>query len=348
MTIEDMRKIAIARGGECLSTTYTNKATKLRWKCAEGHEWEARPGDIKNSRSWCPHCSGKARLTIGDMRAIAEAKGGKCLSRTYSNKLTKMRWECSEGHTWEATPHSIKNGKTWCPRCAKNVRLTIEEMREIASSRGGECISSAYVNSETKLRWRCANGHEWESAPICIKHAESWCPYCAGLMRLTIEKMREIAEFRGGECLSDVYINSGTKLRWRCASAHEWDATPHSVKNDNTWCPYCRYKNEQECRAILEALTRKAFPKCKPEWLQGLELDGYCRDLGVAFEYNGEQHYEVVPVWHEEGEVDLQAQQARDAKKAALCEENWVVLIVVPYNTTDKASLIEKALAYLF
>ena len=36
-----------------------------------------------------------------------------------------------------------------------------------------------------------------------------------------IEKMREAARERGGECLSDDYVNANTKLKWRCAEGHE-------------------------------------------------------------------------------------------------------------------------------
>ncbi|MFH1788462.1 MAG: hypothetical protein ABH834_03685 [Candidatus Altiarchaeota archaeon] len=83
-----------------------------------------------------------AKLTIGDMQAIAKERGGKCLSKEYINNHTKLSWQCKKGHVWGAIPNSIKLGH-WCPECALEVignkkRLhTIEEMREIAKSRGG-------------------------------------------------------------------------------------------------------------------------------------------------------------------------------------------------------------------
>lgn len=55
--IDQMRGIAIVRGGKCLSDFYINNHTKLRWLCAEGHEWEATPGNIKAAGSWCPKCA---------------------------------------------------------------------------------------------------------------------------------------------------------------------------------------------------------------------------------------------------------------------------------------------------
>lgn len=54
-TIEDMREIARQHDGVCLSRNYINMRTKILWQCIKGHEWEARPNNIK-SGTWCPIC----------------------------------------------------------------------------------------------------------------------------------------------------------------------------------------------------------------------------------------------------------------------------------------------------
>lgn len=40
-TLEEMRALAAARGGRCLSTEYVNTSTHLLWECANGHQWKA-------------------------------------------------------------------------------------------------------------------------------------------------------------------------------------------------------------------------------------------------------------------------------------------------------------------
>ena len=56
----------------------------------------------------------------------------------------------------------------------------IEEMKRLAKNRGrGECLSNEYKNSDTKLKWRCSLGHEWEAKPSNIKIGK-WCPECRG------------------------------------------------------------------------------------------------------------------------------------------------------------------------
>jgi hypothetical protein len=57
---------------------------------------------------------------------------------------------------------------------------------------------------------------------------------------LDIGDLQNAARFRGGELLSkrwngDMY----TKLRWRCAFNHEFDASPYLVLKTGHWCPEC-------------------------------------------------------------------------------------------------------------
>ena len=120
--LEELRDIAGAKGGALLSTVYINRTAKMRWRCAEGHEWVAPAQAIKNARQWCPRCgikrrSDAQRLTIDDMRALARSKGGEFLSATYRGVHFKHLWRCNHGHEWNAEPSNVKN-RSWCPTCA--------------------------------------------------------------------------------------------------------------------------------------------------------------------------------------------------------------------------------------
>ncbi len=257
LTLAGMKKLAEDKGGKCLSESYENVESKLRWECAEGHQWEAIPSNVKKGH-WCPVCAGNESLTIEQMRRVAEENGGRCLSYIYVNSTTKLLWECAEGHGWEATPDSIRQG-TWCPVCGGNERLTIEQMHRVAEENGGRCLSDKYVNNKTKLLWECAEGHRWEAVPSSIKVGR-WCPICADKKKsersvsrkLGIAAMHEIAEQRGGRCISDTYIDSKTKLVWECAEGHRWEAVPSSVKVGH-WCPICADKKKSE-RSVSQKL----------------------------------------------------------------------------------------------
>lgn len=108
---------------------------------------------------------------------LAAARGGRCLSERYEGALTPLLWKCSAGHVWRATPHSVRQGH-WCGRCANERRkLKLETLRGIAAARGGACLARAYANSQTRVRWRCAEGHEWLAIPNAVKRG-AWCLAC--------------------------------------------------------------------------------------------------------------------------------------------------------------------------
>jgi hypothetical protein len=97
-------------------------------------------------------------------------------------------------------------------------------------------------------------------------------------------------------------------------------------------CPYCKqFRSEKLCREIIEELTGFRFIKCKPKWLEGLELDGYSEESGTAFEYQGLQHYTKVDFFHRYPGM-FEQQLKRDMKKRELCNIRGVRLVEIPYT----------------
>lgn len=116
-------------------------------------------------------------------------------------------------------------------------------LKKIVKKRNGQCLSKKYYNAKTKFIFKCAQNHKWKATPNNIQQGK-WCPICghikSNLSRmLSIKEMQRIAKSRNGKCLSDVYINSKTKLEWQCSNGHTWLAIPSSVKR-GTWCR-CSY-----------------------------------------------------------------------------------------------------------
>ena len=186
LTLQEVQLIAARKEGQCLSLEYMDPAKPLRWKCAAGHEWQARGSSIRAGR-WCPVCAHNQELSLQEMQEIARERGGRCLSTVYENGHTPLIWECKLGHHWKAVPSRVKNGSrrkgTWCPKCCSLRRVIhkkhfIEDMRDLAVSRAGRCLSAEYVGSKSKLLWQCAQRHRWQALPSSIKQG-SWCPTCA-------------------------------------------------------------------------------------------------------------------------------------------------------------------------
>jgi hypothetical protein len=110
---------------------------------------------------------------------------------------------------------------------------------------------------------------------------------------------------------------------------------------------------EDRCRNIFENFFNVPFNKCRPDFLTNpktqrkLELDGFNPSipthlgLGLAFEYNGSQHYFFTPKYHKTVE-EFEDQMSRDKLKHKLCKENGILLITIPYTVTDLEEFILK------
>ena len=146
------------RGGVCHSKFYKNVTSKLVWECEKNHLWETSAEVIRKG-SWCPVCSRERRskYSIDDMIKLASKYNGLCLSEKYINNKTKLKWQCSKGHTFERSPKSVIKG-VWCTICPRKEkpnyhnRYSIKDMKDIALLKGGKCLSTHYKNINTKLK----------------------------------------------------------------------------------------------------------------------------------------------------------------------------------------------------
>ena len=131
-------------------------------------------------------------------------------------------------------------------------------MQEYAKSHDGVCLSTEYKGLNHPLKWQCKKGHMWNTTPGGMIFQNSWCKKCAGIdrgikRRIPIERAIELAKHRGGELISKVYVNSHTKLKWRCKEGHIFEACYSSVKYMNSWCPICTSGiNERICREYFK------------------------------------------------------------------------------------------------
>jgi len=280
------------------------------------------------------------KLTIDHIRKLTEAKGFTLLTSEYKDNHQKLDVICSKGHLCHPTSKSIMRGGG-CSICYNDteVRMAakaqphkLQEVKAMAIERGGLCLSDHYINNRESLRFKCSEGHEWETCFKVINHG-SWCPVCAlgGTISDKIVASQEAAFKRGGKLLSEEFSLS-EKMKWECSSGHQWDATYQNVVFRFSWCPYCKSSfSENICRQYLELLFDRSFPRERPSWLRNtngrtLELDGYCQELGIAFEHQGLQHYENISHFKD----NTESIQVRDNLKKNLCNKAGVILIEIP------------------
>lgn len=150
-------------------------------------------------------------------------------------------------------------------------RYTLEDLREVATSRGGECLSSEFLGSGALYLWRCGSGHEWRSKARNVVRG-TWCGECVRRNHcLTLADLQEAAAERGGFCQSEVVSGYHAKYEWRCGFGHTWVAAFERLGKGG-WCPICTKSSslgERISRSVLSSMFNAEFLKCRPEWLVG-------------------------------------------------------------------------------
>lgn len=281
-------------------------------------------------------------LRLAKAKEYAQNKGGDCLSTEYLGANSKLTWKCSHGHEWDAPTKNVMFG-SWCPQCAGYFTKEegIKRAQQYAISRGGQCLSHEYVNTQTQMLWKCSHGHEWKAKCTDILNKKTWCSQCEKINRQNKEGLtlaQAYAKERGGECLSTEYIGARKELTWKCANNHIWNSKYKNVVLENSWCPQCSsyYYKEHKIREILEYLLESKFEKQRPKWNinpktnKKLELDGYSEELRMAFEFQGEHHYNSGAF--NNTKEDLEYIKYKDSIKKKNCIDNQVKLIIIDDN----------------
>lgn len=131
---------------------------------------------------------------------------------------------------------------------------------------------------------------------------------------------------------------------------HEGRVTIKDNPLDNEYTPLFKKpkrkkrvnKHEEKCRLIFQNIFRAPFRSIRPDWLKNpvtkrnLELDGFNGDIetpvgkGLAFEYDGKQHSEHSPHFHNSVD-DFKYQVKKDTYKDLKCKEKGILLVRIPH-----------------
>ena len=119
----------------------------------------------------------------------------------YWNKVSrksKIELTCHKKHITTLPITTLLNIKSYkCKKCRGLCKHTIEEAKEIAKQRNGECLSDIYINAATKLLWKCHYNHKWSATLSSVMVNCTWCPTCnvsvgEGITRNIMSKMFEV------------------------------------------------------------------------------------------------------------------------------------------------------------
>lgn len=266
----------------------------------------------------------------------------KLLSDAYESNISLLSLYCDICKDHFTMSFKNLNRSKKCTLCIKKEqnekqKLPFDEVKKIVEDADFKLLDDNYISSHTPITVQCNKCnyiykrriHGFRSGFGCIK-----CGYdnVKNKRKTPFETVKEYIESAGLILLSTDYTNSNTLLKLKCEFNHEFERSYSHIKKSSQ-CPYCKLGlgiGEEICRNYFEYLFDKPFKKCHPNWLNGLELDGYNQELNLCFERHGEQHYMFIEFFHRTPDEFIKRQEA-DKLKQELCVKNNVKLIIVPY-----------------
>lgn len=223
---------------------------------------------------------------------------------------------------------------------AINTIYFIEEANKVHDNKYYYFPDIDITSWHNKIKVNCYNHGNFNITPYDLIYKKSGCKECANIKRQIsfeefIKRCNEIHKNKyeySDICWKGVDNNISVICDTDSHGSFKINGYRHQKGQG---CPKCSiiniYKSEQEARKILENIFNNKFPKTQKILGNRLELDGYCKELNLAFEYQGIQHYEYHPHFHKNDICEFKAQQIRDAEKRKLCDEKSIMLIEIPY-----------------
>lgn len=274
LTIDLLNDIAHNRGGKLLSTEYAGGGGLLVWECADGHTWKASPKNIKNKKSWCPHCN----CNVGEEMVRAtfeEAFPDKLFDRTrrvpelegleldgYNDEL-RLAFEYQGIQHYQQVPHFHRNPDDFESQKERD-RLTFarcayaEITLILIPYKISACHLRNYVRNELELLG-------YSISPKIGTDAEFYDRVRASGDRAAhkFKKITEIIESKGGVCLSTKYAGYKVPLRIRCRYGHEFDASPEAISQPPSrgprFCVVCGGTSRKTDEALSAAVAECGY-----------------------------------------------------------------------------------------
>jgi hypothetical protein len=152
-----------------------------------------------------------------------------------------------------------------------------------------------------------------------------------------LKYLAELGKRHRLQCLAVEYTGVNADVEWRCQSKHTFFRSASEILRGRH-CRHCGDSlGERITRAVFELALGVPFPTVRPPELEfekgnprsRLELDGFNRELGIAFEYDGDQHNTKKPIPFFTTGTAKTNQEERDRFKDERCKD-WINLVRIP------------------
>ena len=203
-----------------------------------------------------------------------------CLAMEYIYSKTKYNNKCDKGHIYETTWNNFKRGRRclicWNKKRGKTQKLSLKDIKSETQklSKGYVCKAKEYKNVETKMNFKCSQGHDcwisWDkfkqgrrcyicwSIKRCGENHPAWrggiaCePYCD--IWLDKEYKESIKERDGYVCQNEDCWKTSKRLCVHHINYIKKDCHP---KNLITICLSCNSRANKNRRKWEEYYNKK-------------------------------------------------------------------------------------------
>lgn len=144
---------------------------------------------------------------------------------------------------------------------------------------GYTCLETVYVNTRTKMRYICKEGHEDSMTFTNFYNNNARCPSCAGCKKYTIGFIINYFAKLGYTCLETVYVNIRTKMRYICPRDHKNSMTFGSFSNNNR-CPECSSNKKHDIDFVKNYFAKFGYSCLEMDYVNAHTQMRYICDEG--------------------------------------------------------------------
>jgi Zn finger protein HypA/HybF involved in hydrogenase expression/transposase-like protein len=165
------------------------------------------------------------------------------------------------------------------------------------------------------------------------------CPVCSGVKikwninSIAIRRPDLVHLFKNMEDAYEYGEYSSQKVKMICPNCKkELEKIIMDVAIQGLFCPYCSNKSsyaERIMRSLLKMCHEDFVPQKKFDWSNGRIYDFYLPKRKWVIEMHGCQHYQGESNFDTIGGKNYEEEQANDALKKQMCEENNIIYIEI-------------------
>ncbi len=250
-TYKDVKQYFKDHDCELLEKEYINAHTRMRYRCKCGNSKCKITFSKFKSGQRCMECSGNKKFTYKEVKQYFKEYDCELLETEYINSQTPMRYKCDCGNSkCKTTFNNFQSGHR-CNECAikrraDKKRFKFEEVKQYFEDHDCKLLEKVYVDSKTLMRYECDCGNDECKIRFSSFRNGTRCMECSGNKTHTFKFVKQYFEDHDCELMETEYINSNTKMRYRCKCG-----------NDKCKITFDSFKAGHKCRECANERLRK-------------------------------------------------------------------------------------------